>query len=163
MNRVSTKPGRFRFPREWGSFGTGPTQLDNPIGLQLGPAGNVWVVDSGNERVQVFTQQGELVRSFEDVGRGPQVISVNAAGEFFVSSPWAEGRVRLFDANGNLLGYLGHSVSEAELAQMSSAESERVAGLSLLAGPHGTATDASGAVYIADTANGIVRKFVPVG
>lgn len=31
-----------------------------------------------------------------------------------------------------------------------------------LRGPHGTVTDGNGAVYVADTGGGVVRKFVPV-
>jgi len=151
------------FLRSWGEVGTVEGQFNNPIGLQIGPAGNVWVVDSGNERVQVFNQAGELVRVFDDVGPGPQVLSINTAGEFFVASPWVEGRVRHFSPDGELLGHLGNSVTEAELSSMSSGERERAAELSTLAGPHGTATDPSGTVYLADTANGVVRKFEPTG
>ena len=106
------------FLRSWGGFGAEPGQLDNPIGLQLGPAGGVWVIDSANERLQVFTQQGELLRVFDDVGPGPQIVSLNAAGEFYVSSPWAQGRIRRFSPDGELLGYLGHSVTLEELAAM---------------------------------------------
>lgn len=147
--------------RSWGERGTEPGQLENPIGLQIGPGGNVWVVDSANERVQVFGQDGELVRVFDDVGAGPQVLSVNAAGEFYVASPWADTRVRRFDAEGRLLGTVGMGVTGAELDEMSSAERQRAGKLTRLNGPHGTATDASGAVYVADTANGVVRKFAP--
>ena len=148
--------------RSWGGFGSEPGQFNNPIGLQLGPAGDVWVVDSANERVQVFTQQGELLRVFDDVGPGPQIISLNAAGEFYVSSPWAEGRIRWFSPDGELLGYVGDSVTSEEIAAMTNEEALHVTELSTLAGPHGTATHSSGAVYVADTANGIVRTFVPV-
>ena len=150
------------FLRAWGEFGVEPGQFKTPIGLQIGPEGNVWVVGSLNERVQVFTQQGELVRVFDDVGPGPQIVSINAGGEFYVSSPWAESRVRRFSTGGELLGYLGYSVTREEVARMTIEEAARVIELSTLSGPHGTATDPSGAVYVADTANGIVRKFVPV-
>ena len=161
---ASNIPGAVQgvFLRAWGEFGVEPGQFKTPIGLQIGPEGNVWVVGSLNERVQVFTQQGELVRVFDDVGPGPQIVSINAGGEFYVSSPWAESRVRRFSTGGELLGYLGYSVTREEVARMTIEEAARVIELSTLSGPHGTATDPSGAVYVADTANGIVRKFVPV-
>jgi len=37
--------------------------------------------------VQTFTVTGKLVRVFDNVGAGPQIISVNADGPFFVSTP----------------------------------------------------------------------------
>ena len=58
-----------------------------------------------------------------------------------MSSPWADSRVRHFSGEGELLGFVGDGLS----------------------GPHGTATGQAGAVYVADTANGVIRKFVPVG
>lgn len=147
--------------RGWGENGTGDGQFNNPIGLQIGPAGNVWVVDSGNERVQVFTPAGELVRVLSDVGPGPQIISLNDAGEFYVASPWAEARVRHFSADGELLGHVGYSATGAELDRMTLAEREEMVQFPRLDGPHGTATASDGTVYVADTANGVVRKFEP--
>jgi len=126
------------FLRAWGRPGSAPGEFENPIGLQIGPAGDIWVVDSGNERVQVFSQDGEFLRVLEDVGPGPQIISLNDAGEFYVSSPWADSRVRHFSPDGDLLGFVGEGLD----------------------GPHGTATDSSGAVYVADTANGVIRTFI---
>ena len=158
--QVFDREGAFR--RSWGGMGFGSDQLNNPIGLQIGPQGNVWVVDSGNERIQVFTQQGELVRGFVDVGPGPQIVSLNAVGDFYVSSPWAEGRIRRFSPDGELLGHVGLSVTNEELARMTTVEATRVLEWATLTGPHGTATHPSGAVYVADTANGIVRLFEPV-
>ena len=136
-HRVQVFDGDGEFLREWGQLGAAPGEFNNPIGLQIGPAGNVWVVDSENERVQVFSQDGTLVRVFDDVGPGPQVISLNDAGEFYVSSPWAESVVRHFSPEGELLGFVGDGLS----------------------GPHGTATARSGVVYVADTANGVIRAF----
>lgn len=150
------------FVRTWGEFGTGPGQFNGPNGLQIGPAGDVWVVDGGNERVQVFNQHGELLRSYDEVGADPQVISLNSEGEFFVSSPWADGRVRHFSPDGELLGTVGLSATSEELRLMSPDDRATIEAMSTLRGPHGTATDATGAVYLADSANGIVRKFIPV-
>lgn len=151
------------FVRTWGEFGTGPGQFENPIGLQIGPAGDVWVVDTGNERVQVFDQQGELLRSYDEVGNAPQIISLNSEGEFYVSSPWADSRVRRFSPDGELLGTVGLGATPDELERMPPEDRNTIEAMSTLRGPHGTATDAAGAVYLADTANGIVRKFEPTG
>ena len=135
-------------------WGAEPGQLFTPIGLQLGPAGNVWVVDSGNERVQVFTQHGELLRVFDNVGPGPQIISLNAAGEFYISSPQGN-RVRKFSPDGALLAYLGLSATAEELGRMTNEEAAIYLELALpLRGPHGTVTDPSGAVYVAETGGG---------
>lgn len=129
------------FLREWGRLGTAPGEFQSPIGLQIGPSGSVWVVDSGNERVQVFSPAGEFLRVFEDVGPGPQIISLNGAGEFYVSSPWADSQVRHFSGEGELLGFVSDG----------------------LAGPHGTSTGLSGVLYLADTANGVIRLFIRSG
>lgn len=126
------------FLREWGRRGTSPGEFENPIGMQIGPAGNVWVVDSGNERVQVFSPDGDLIRVFDDVGPEPQIISLNDAGEFYVSSPWADSQVRHFNPEGGLLGFVADDLS----------------------GPHGTATGPSGVLYVADTASGVIRTYI---
>lgn len=125
------------FIREWGAPGTSSGQFANPIGVQIGPAGNVWVVDSGNERVQVFSPDGELQRLLDDVGPEPQIISINDRGEFYVSSPWGDSQVRHSGSDGELLGFVSGELS----------------------GPHGTATGPSGLLYVADTANGVIRVF----
>ncbi len=137
-HRVQVFDGEGAFLREFGGPGSSPGEFNNPIGVQIGPAGNVWVVDSGNERVQVYSQDGKLVRVFEDVGPGPEIISLNDAGEFYVSSPWADSQVRHFGPDGELIGLVGDG----------------------LAGPHGTATGRSGVLYLADTANGVIRTFI---
>lgn len=72
---------------------------------------------------------------FENVGPGPQIVSINSAGEFYVSSPQPEGRVRRFGAGGELIGYLGYSVTSEELARMTDEEAARVAEPSTLSGP----------------------------
>jgi sugar lactone lactonase YvrE len=136
-HRIQVFDGNGGFLREWGRLGSSPGDFENPIGVQIGPAGDVWVVDSENERVQVFSQDGKLLRAFEEVGPGPEIISLNDAGEFYVSSPWADSQVRHFTPDGELIGLVGDG----------------------LAGPHGTATARSGVLYVAETSNDVIRTF----
>src|SRR5260370_31240295 len=67
--------------RRWGKPGTGPGQFrfipadpSTPADVQgqiaVGPDGLVYVSDSGNARVQVFTPQGRFVRQFGGFGSG---------------------------------------------------------------------------------------------
>lgn len=140
-NRVQVFASDGAYLREWGSFGTAEGEFNNPIGVRVGPAGNVWVVDSKNARIQVFTPQGEVVRIFDSVGGGPEIISVNNDGEFYVSSPWVDGQVRHFSADGEMLGTV----------------------VSDLQGLHGTVSGENGVVYVAQTADNVIRLFRRTG
>lgn len=42
------------FDLEWGSFGSGDGQLDLPFGVAADASGNVYVGDTGNDRIQKF-------------------------------------------------------------------------------------------------------------
>jgi DNA-binding beta-propeller fold protein YncE len=64
--------------RRWGSRGHGPGQFsfvpreaDDPVvsaGISVGPDGRVYVADSGNARIDVFSPSGRLIRSFGSFG-----------------------------------------------------------------------------------------------
>ncbi|MDP6606949.1 MAG: NHL repeat-containing protein [Dehalococcoidia bacterium] len=148
--------------RSFGEASSDPGQFVNPIGLQIGPAGNVWVVDSGNRRAQTCIPVGEFVAVWDNVGLSPQLISLNAAGQFFVSSPGVN-QVRWFDADGTVLGRLGLGISGDDFQRLNDAEIGGLGATDALVQPHGTATDSAGNVYLADTGNGVVRKFAPAG
>ena len=40
---------------EWGVFGNGPEELNRPISISIGPEENIFVLEYGNHRVQVFS------------------------------------------------------------------------------------------------------------
>lgn len=50
-----TPPTTPTFLAKWGSFGTGNGQFDRPWGVAVDASGNVYVADSHNYRIQVFT------------------------------------------------------------------------------------------------------------
>ncbi len=49
----------------WGFNGTRLGELINPTDLALSRRGNLYVLDSGNLRVQVFTPQGEVTQAYD--------------------------------------------------------------------------------------------------
>ena len=72
----------------------GGVRFAAPNGLTIDVGGHVYSTDF--EGGQVFSQEGKLRHVFDDVGPGPEIISLNERGEFYVSSPWADSQVRHF-------------------------------------------------------------------
>ncbi len=64
--------------RSFGRRGEGPGELRNPIGMDWGPDGTLWVIDSGNSRYTVFDRSGNLVATH------PRNVTVSAI-------PWNGG------------------------------------------------------------------------
>jgi DNA-binding beta-propeller fold protein YncE len=92
--------------RRWGKPGSGPGDFaftHGPTGpahyvgkIAVGPDGNVYVSDSGNARVQVFTPDGRFIRQFGSFGSGkgqflrPFDLVVDGAGNVYVADDQAE-------------------------------------------------------------------------
>jgi hypothetical protein len=58
------------FVSTWGSAGTGDGQFNSPLGVAVGPAGNVYVVDQGNHRIQKFDSTGTFLTTWGSKGTG---------------------------------------------------------------------------------------------
>lgn len=88
--------------RRWGKPGSGPGEFkfiaydpsvptDVAGQVAVGPDGDVYVSDSGNARVLVFTPLGRFVRQFGGFGSGtgqflqPYTLKVDKAGDVYVS------------------------------------------------------------------------------
>lgn len=76
-NRIAvfTKDGNWA--RGWGQTGTGPGQFDNIRGIVTDSAGNVYVADAGNKRIQVFDAQGTFKSQITGVG-SPQALCITS-------------------------------------------------------------------------------------
>ena len=55
--------------REWGSPGSGPGQFDAPHGLAMDSQGRLFVSDRGNNRIQIFDQEGNLLDTWHQFSR----------------------------------------------------------------------------------------------
>jgi ABC-type Fe3+ transport system permease subunit len=83
-----------------------------PVGLTLGPDGNLWVPDTHYSRVLVFDPKtGELVRKFGEHGREPgqfvfpSDVAFDSKGHVFVSEFGDNDRIQVFDAKDLTLLY----------------------------------------------------------
>lgn len=61
-NRIQVTDLEGRFRRMFGRTGSAPGELLDPKQLAFDPDGNLWVADSGNHRLQVFTRDGALLK-----------------------------------------------------------------------------------------------------
>ena len=48
---------------KWGSFGAGDGQFNNALAVAEDGAGNVYVADTGNDRIQKFDSTGSFLTS----------------------------------------------------------------------------------------------------
>lgn len=71
---------------QFGSFGSGPGQLNTPWGIGLDKDGNVFVADWRNDRIQQFTAQGEWQASFGQPGTGGDASIVQKMGGIKLSN-----------------------------------------------------------------------------
>jgi sugar lactone lactonase YvrE len=67
-NRVVKLDKEGRFIAHWGATGSGPGEFSAPKAIAIDKAGDVYVADSGNKRVQVFDAGGKFKREFAGVG-----------------------------------------------------------------------------------------------
>ncbi|AHH95672.1 NHL repeat-containing protein [Kutzneria albida] len=140
--RFTVRPGAplVEQPQRRGSMaspGRGLGQLARPEGLAVDRLGQLWVADTGNNRVQAFTANGLPVRLLSGRLAEPQDVAVDDAGTVYVADT-GNNRVAVFAWWG---GYL------------------REFGVGVLDKPRGIAVDKSGHVYVADTRNQRVARF----
>jgi DNA-binding beta-propeller fold protein YncE len=97
---------------DFGKRGKGPGEFNLPRDVAIGKDGQLYVVDGGNFRVQIFEADGKYLQSFGNVGKQmgnfarPKEAAVDAAGNVYVVDA-AFGNFQIFNADGDLLMYVG--------------------------------------------------------
>ena len=98
--------------RTIGRRGIGKGEFNLPLQAATAPDGRLYVVDSGNFRVQIFSPEGDFLDSFGSVGRAPgqfaraKGIAIDRDGRIYVVDT-AFGNVQIFDPQTRLLMFIG--------------------------------------------------------
>jgi sugar lactone lactonase YvrE len=93
----------------FGSGGSGVGRFDEPVGATVSPNGEVYVADTGNDRIVelAVSPTGAIswVRSISGFA-APEGVAVDAAGRIYVAETGAD-RVAVLDPDGTRTGMLG--------------------------------------------------------
>ncbi len=107
--KVYAPDGRFQFA--FGKGGMRSGEFKSPQGIALGR--NIYVADTGNRRVQMFSRNGVYVREIE-TGKGdsvklrqPVAVAVDAKEQIFIADQ-SSGKVLCFSSDGRLRFAIGH-------------------------------------------------------
>ena len=165
-----------------------PASLASPSGIASDAAGNVYIADTGNNRVLKYSNIGALLTSWGTPGSAngqfnqPWGIAVDASNVYVGDS--GNNRVQKFTQAGAFVAVWtvagAHGVALDGLGNLFVAGTSAIGKYTLAGGfvtawgsagagngqfnaPFGVAADAAGNVYVADTNNGRVQKFTSAG
>ena len=157
--------GTYSYDRQWGDYGYFSGQIQYPSNVAVDAAGNVYVTDTYNARVQKFDNAGNFLLTWGwgvvdhtsehqicssnctqgEIGYGegqffyPHGITIDAAGDVWVADP-ETGRVQHYSSGG---AYLGQWEIGGE--------------------PFDLAFDAAGDLYVTDFTNHRMLKYTSAG
>jgi len=145
-----------KFIMSWGKKGTGPGEFDIPHALAFDSQGRLFVADRGNNRIQIFDQNGKFVDQWPQFSR-PSGIFIDRHDVIYVAdsesgsvakdhAAWKRG-IRIGSAkDGSLAAFIPDPNTDPNYMGTSAAE--------------GIAADANGVIYGAEVALKDVKRYV---
>lgn len=124
-----------------GQLGLEEGEFNRPTDLCVGMDGRVYVLDTGNFRVQIFDREGRFLSKWGKIGQGlgqfarPRSIAVDKDNHVYVLDGLF-ANLQVFDDQGNLLLPISEKGSQD--------------GPGVFVSPSGVATDETGRIYIVD-------------
>jgi iron(III) transport system permease protein len=146
---AQTRPTKAELLLCFGHLGSAPGEFNRAEGICVDAQDRLYVADSCNHRVQVFTSDGKFIREFGKPGSAPGELSypydvkVDTTGNIFVCE-FGNSRIQVFDNNGHSLEIIGSA--GAKPGQFNN--------------PWSIALDSRGNLYVADALNHRVQKLV---
>lgn len=130
-----------RFVKTWGGKGKEPGKFEVAHGVAVDARGLLWVTDRENQRIQIFDQDGTFVREIKYAGL-PCALDIGRQYIYMVNG--FAGQVLRLDLNGAVLAATGKpGKGPGEFGEA-----------------HFITVSPSGDLYVADSVNGTLQKFV---
>jgi DNA-binding beta-propeller fold protein YncE len=163
--RIITPDGEVKTLAGVGSPGyadgdAGVARFDTPCGVAVSASGDLFVADTGNDRLRRITRDGQVSTvTLLDEGRNtvelhaPVGLAVTHDNFLYVTEQ-SRGRIWQIapDSTARLIAGLGAGYAEGD-GQAAARFNQ----------PAGVASDRAGALYVADAANYLVRKLIATG
>lgn len=128
------------------------TYLNFPFDVTTDSSGNIYVADSGNDRIVKFDHSGNYLMQFGMSGKDdgqfmdPRGVAVDESGNIYVADT-INNRIEKFDSAGKFILKFGtYGTDNGQFH-----------------GPYSVAIDRSGSVYVADVGNARIEKFDSTG
>jgi len=130
-----------RFIKSWGGKGKGPGTFEVAHGIAIDSKGLLWVTDRENQRIQIFDADGAFIRELKYAGL-PCALDIGSQYIYMVNG--FAGQVLRLDLNGTVLAATGKPGK----------------GLGEFGEAHFITVSPKGDLYVADSVNGTLQKFV---
>jgi RHS repeat-associated protein len=99
------RAGVYERKLEFGKEGTAEGDLKKPAGVAVDSKGNVWVADTGNNRIEEFSATGTFLKAYGKEGTGnvqfkePKGIAVDKEGYMFIADA-GNNRIEILNSKG---------------------------------------------------------------
>ncbi|HEV2209124.1 MAG TPA: 6-bladed beta-propeller [Verrucomicrobiae bacterium] len=137
------------FIDSFGRPGTGPGEFNRAEGLCVDAQDRLYVADSCNHRIQIFSSDGKFLRTYGHAGKGlgefsyPYDICVDSAGRQYVAE-FGNSRLQVFDAQDHPLEIIGRpGLAPGQFGN-----------------PWSLALDSAGDLFVADSQNHRVQELL---
>ena len=138
-----------KFIKAWGKHGADAGEFDTPHGIALDSAGRVYVADRANNRIQIFSPDGEFIAEWKQFGR-PSDVAIDKNDMIYVTDSRSTWKTNPGFQQGIRIGSVKDGKVTAFIPQMDET----------IGAPEGITVDEEGIIYASYTSKPAVRKFV---